>query len=1154
VTREAIATGAERAGVAAASPQVADDSIESFIAALAARDVRLTLDGEKLRVNAPAGALDDASKATLRRRKAEVIAALAASPAPGSLRRVPRTGPLPVSFAQQRLWFLDQMQPGSAHYNVALPLRIAGPLDTAALTRALDGLTQRHESLRLRIRNEDGNPRAEIMEGVASAVRFADVSELPPELREPEAVRLAGARGHEPFDLARGPMVRYLVVRIAPDEHMLLIVMHHIASDGWSLSVAAREICALYDAEVAGRPSPLPPLAVQYVDYAAWQREQMNSGLLVRQLTYWQRELAGAPAVLELPTDRPRPAGQSFRGGSCVRRMSPELLDGVRALGRAHDATLYMTLLGAWQVLLSRYSGQEDVVVGSPMANRDRPELEALIGCFVNNVVLRGRLEGNPTFAEYLTQVKSTVIRAFDHRDLPFDRLVEGLRPERSTSHSPIFQTLLTLHSFPIERMRPAGLDVDVVELGDAAPASARFDVTLEMDEHEGGLRMRYEYATDLFDAATIDRMHASYLTLLANVVADAGQRVRDVPLLADEDVGRLLAAVNATDLAHDRTQRVHDLVRATVERVPDAVAVVAADETLSYAALERRANQLARLLASRGVRPGALVGVCLDRTASLPVTLLAVLKAGAAYVPLDPAHPAERLAYTLTDARVACVVTEARLADAVATARVPLLFLDEEADALAAQPADDPGTPVAPEDLAYVIYTSGSTGRPKGVEIEHRNLVNFLRGMQQEPGIAADDVLLAVTTPSFDIAGLELFLPLVAGARTVIASRGDLLDGERLIALADECGATMMQATPATWRLMIDAGWAGAPGLTALCGGEALPRDLARDLEARVGALWNMYGPTETTVWSTVHRVGELDRDVPIGHPIANTTVYVLDASGRPAPTGVAGELCIGGEGVARGYRGRPELTAEKFVTVALPGRAPERVYRTGDVVRLRGDLALEFVGRRDHQVKVRGYRIELGEIESVLAEHPVVRRCVVIVREDAPGDVRLVAYVVPSEGDEVAAEALRGLLRSRLPDYMVPSAIVPLPELPLTPNGKIDRKALPAPAAARAAAASAPEPVMTDAQRRVAAVWRSVLRLERVGLYENFFDLGGHSLLVVKVHAALRREFGVELTVVDLFQRTTIAAQADLLSDTTTRDAGLHRAQARLARQALV
>ncbi|MBC7840750.1 MAG: amino acid adenylation domain-containing protein [Gemmatimonadaceae bacterium] len=1128
--------------------------VQQLLDELALRDVRLTLDGEKLKVNAPAGALDPGLKARLAESKAEILAVLQrASASRSGLRRVSRTAPLPISYAQQRLWFLDQMQPGNAHYNIAFPLRIRGLLNVEAMVGAIDAVPRRHEALRTRIRDVDGNPRAELMESLDSIVRMADVSHLPVGERVREAQRLAHTLGASPFDLASGPLMSCLLVRLAPDDHVLALCMHHIASDGWSISVAAREIGVNYGAAVAGRPSPLPPLELQYIDFAAWQREQMNAGLLVKQLAFWQRELAGAPVLLELPADRPRPAVQSNRGSRLKLRLTPEQLVACKAFSRAHDATLYMTLLAAWQVLLHRYSGQDDIMVGSPLANRDDPALEPVVGCFVNNVVMRGRLAGNPMFRDLLAQTATTVLGAFDNREVPFDRVVEAMRPERSTSHSPVFQAMFTLHSFPIDPAQPVGLQVDLLEMYDDGGGAARFDLTLEIDEHEEGLRVVYEYATDLFDESTIARMHGQYAELLHQVVARPELRLSDIPLLTESDQRLLLDEVNATVFAHDRTVCIHELVSVSAAETPDAIAVQAPDATLTYHQLDRRANQMAQLLRERGVSDGSLVGICLDRIADLPVALLAVLKAGAAYVPMDPSHPADRLVYTLTDATVACVITESRFAELVSSATAPLLLVDDDNGAIMAQSSHAPTTKVQPSDLAYVIYTSGSTGRPKGVEVEHRNVVNFLRCMQHEPGFSRDDVLLAVTTPSFDIAGLELFLPLICGARIVMASRGDVLDGEQLTRLLNACHATVMQATPATWRLMLDAGWTGGANLRVLCGGEAMPRDLARDLLRCTSDVWNMYGPTETTIWSTTHRVTNVSQDVPIGHPIGNTTVYVLDASNRPTPIGVAGELCIGGEGVARGYRERPELTADKFVTVSLADRTPERLYRTGDVVRVRSDLSLEFVGRRDHQVKVRGYRIELGEIESVLVEDLTVRRAVVIVREDVPGDQRLVAYVVPEpDGAQVDADGLRALLRSRLPEYMVPATIVSLSDLPLTPNGKIDRKALPAPAAPPRAPGESATVVMTDPQRRVAAIWRDVLRIEHLGVEDNFFDRGGHSLLVVKVHAALRREFQRDLTLVDLFQHTTIAAQAALLSsDPTDRDVTMQRARARAARQ---
>ena len=1092
--------------------------------------------------------MDSVLKAELARRKPELVSALRASVGVPALRKVPRAGTLPVSFAQQRLWFLDQIQPGASQYNIVFGLRLTGQLDEDAMRSALDEIVRRHEPLHTAVHQNGSGPEARLNTVHDTTLEIIDVRSLAPDAREAEAQRLARAHTEKSFDLSRSPMAAFRLIRVSDDERWLIASLHHIASDGWSIAVVMRELYELYDARVLGRAPSLPSLDIQYVDYAAWQHALVDRGVFARQLDYWRSELAGAPALLDLPTDRPRPAVQTSRGARVRFYADDALYQSLKTFSLSEGVTLYMTLLAVWQILLHRHSGQDDIVVGSPMANRDRPELEPLVGCFVNNVAMRGRLSGNPTVREFLGRVKSTVLNAFDNREVPFDQLVDALRPERSTSHSPLFQVLFTLHSFPVEKAHLSGVEAELLPAVSDQHEWARFDIALDVDELEASLRMVYEYATDLFDDATIRRLHSQYLTLLREVVADPTRRVADIPLLTADEQRTLLAELNATDRDHDREPCVHELVLATAAARPDAIAVETAAERLTYAELVARATRTAHVLRSHGARPGATIGVCLDRTADLPVSLLAVLLSGAAYVPVDPAHPAERLAHTLHDAGVLCVLTAKGLLDGV-DLTMPTILVD--APTLAEQHTDTIVSSVQPGDLAYVIYTSGSTGRPKGVEVEHRNVVNFLHAMQQEPGFSADDVLLAVTTPSFDIAGLEMWLPLITGGRVVIASRGDVLDGERLRALLDEHSVTMLQATPTTWRLLVDAGWSGSPTLRGLCGGERMPRELARELVPRVGSLWNMYGPTETTIWSTVHRVTDWNREISIGRPIANTTVYVVDAGGHQAPIGVAGELCIGGEGVARGYRDRPELTAEKFVTVNFSDRGPERVYRTGDVVRLLGDLTIEYVGRRDFQVKVRGHRIELGEIETVLAEHASVDRNVVIVREDNPGDQRIVAYVVPKQPHAGATESMFALLRTRLPEYMVPSAIVVLDALPLTGNGKIDRKALPAPkTAARDASDPVVGPIMTDTQRRVAAVWCEALKIERVGLHDNFFDIGGHSLLVVKVHAALKREFGRELTVLDLFQRSTVASQADLLGDTSSSDAGLRRAQARAAR----
>jgi amino acid adenylation domain-containing protein len=1135
-----------------AGPTVRAGDGPALLASLEKRDIRLSLEGERLKVNAPKGALDAAAKALLTERKAELLEALRArdAAANGAVRRLPRGCALPVSSAQQRLWFLDRMDPGRPEYNLGLGVRFRGPLDERSMRRAVDALVARHESLHMRLIEAGGSPVTHILSEVDAPFEVVDLAPLAPEARETEALRLLGQCLRQPFDLAQGPLCRFQLTRLTSQEHLLTICMHHAASDGWSLVIAVEEIFRLYEAFAAGRAPVLAELPVQYADYAAWEREQLHSGRMTQHLTFWKQQLAGAPVVLEMPLDRPRPAAQSFRGARMRRELDGELLQQLKQFSRQQGATLFMTLVAVWQVLLHRYSGQDEIMVGSPVANRSLPVFEGLIGCIVNNVVLRGNLAGNPTFSEYLARVKQTTLDAFEHCELPFDVLVEGVNPQRTASHAPLFQVLFTFLSFPTNTTPPAGLTAEMVESDTRA---SRFDLTIELLERDGRLSGLYEYATDLFDEATIDRLHSHFETLLRAVAADPSRSIRDLPLLTREDERLLMEKWNDTVVEHDRGRCVHQLLEAVARAQPDAVAVIGGEETLTYAQLEQRANQLAHLLRNRGIEPGALVGVCLDRTVDMPIALAAVLKAGAAYVPLDPAHPADRLSYTLQDAGVACVITLTRFAEQVADAGAPLLALDELHAELAKQPSTAPTVAVKPEDLCYVIYTSGSTGRPKGVQVEHRNVVSFLEAMRREPGLDSHDVLLAVTTLSFDIAGLEMWLPLTVGARIVVASRTDVLDGQRLAELMETHNVSLLQATPATWRLLLETGWAGRQNLKALCGGEALQRDLAISLVDRVGELWNVYGPTETTIWSTVNRVLDPHMAIPIGHPIANTRVYVLEPSGQPAPVGVAGELCIAGEGIARGYRNRPELTAEKFATIALPQNRSERVYRTGDMARFRADGQLEFLGRRDTQVKVRGYRIELGEIEAVLATHAGIKECVVVVREDTPGDQRLVGYVVAVGGTQFDAESARTTLRGRLPEYMLPNLFVTLSMLPLTPNGKIDRKALPKPHAAVAAdeTGAADDVLMTSPQRRVAGIWRDVLRVGRIGLYDNFFDLGGHSLLLVKLQSALKREFSSDIALVDLFQRTTVAAQAERMSSTATASDALKRAQARAVKQ---
>ncbi|MFL5539303.1 MAG: non-ribosomal peptide synthetase, partial [Longimicrobiaceae bacterium] len=812
----------------------------------------------------------------------------------------------PLSFQQQRLWFLDQFEPGTPLYNIPSVLRIRGAFDADALARAVDEIVRRHEVLRTVFRLVGETPMQVIGPGPSPRLQRADLSHLEAEAREAEVRRRADAEAAAPFDLEQGPPARFILARLADDDHLLLVTMHHIVSDGWSFNVFAKELWALYEAFSSGRPSPLPEPELQYADAAVWQREQLQGEVLERELAWWRERLAGAPMALELPTDRPRPARQSTAGKQLRGRVPAPLAARLREVARQDDATLFMVLLAAFQLLLARYTGQDDVLVGTPIANRTVAEVEELIGFFANTLVLRTRLDGDPTFRELLVRVRETVLGAHEHQDIPFEKLVEELAPERDLSRPPLFQVMFIFQNASGPAERSHGLRLEAVE---SEGGSAKFELTVGLRERtDGALQLGLEFPTALFDRATAERIAGHYLALLEGIAAHPGARVRDLPLMHEEERRRLLEEWNATG-RDVPPGLVHDLFAARARTTPGATAVAAADGTLTYGELDERSTRLAHHLRGLGVAPGALVALCVERSAEMLVALLGVLKAGGAYLPLDPDYPAERLAYMLADSGARVLLTQARLEGRLsAAAGVATVRVDADWPAVAALSAAplDPGATA--DDLAYVIYTSGSTGRPKGVEVRHGGVANFLHSLRQEPGMGEGDALVAVTTLSFDIAVLELFLPLVAGGTTVVATREQASDPAQLQALLARPGVTAMQATPATWRMLLDAGWTPPRSLRVLCGGEALPRELADRLLAGGAEVWNLYGPTETTIWSAAWRV-EAGGPVVIGRPIANTRLYVLDPHGTPTPTGVPGELWIGGAGVARGYLGRPGL-----------------------------------------------------------------------------------------------------------------------------------------------------------------------------------------------------------------------------------------------------
>ncbi|HEX6745680.1 MAG TPA: amino acid adenylation domain-containing protein [Longimicrobium sp.] len=1017
----------------------------------------------------------------------------------------------PLSFAQQRLWFLEQLGGAGAAYHLPSALRLTGRLDVAALQRSLDEVVSRHEALRATFLAPDGEPIQIFAKHLPVPLRVADASGLPAEEHEAAVARWLADEVGEPFDLARGAL-RAGLLRLGDEEHVLAVTMHHIVTDGWSLNIFVREMAALYAAFSRGEASPLPAEApAQYGAFVRWQRERLQGERLAAEVGYWRDRLEGAPPVLELPLDRPRPRVQSFRGASHWVHLGDGLTREVREFSRGAGTTVFSTVLAAFTAVVSRLAAQDDVVLGTPVAGRTRAELESAIGMFINTLVLRTRVDPEESFTELLRRVRKTVLDAQAHQEVPFEKIVEELQPERRLSHAPVFQVLVAELVGGPEAVSLPGLTLTPL---DSAPGTSRFDLTLSIAEVGGALAGKLEYNTDLFDAATVARLGERFRAVLAAAVRDPALRIHQLPLLLDDERAAVLAAAADATPAEVAATTVCAAVERHAAEDGARPAVAFEGRELSYEEVNRRANRIAHGLRRLGVAPGDRVALYVERSLEMVPALLGILKAGAVYVPLDPEHPRERAAWVLGDCAPALVLTQQHLAAALPAAHRAVAL---DAGAFDGDAETDP-SPVAPEQAAYVIYTSGSTGRPKGVQVSHRALWNLLASMAAEPGLSADDTLLAVTTLTFDISLLELLLPLAVGARVVVAAAGVAADGEALAELLAREGATVMQATPSGWRVLVESGWEGDRSLRMLCGGEALPADLAEALLARGGELWNVYGPTETTIWSAVHRVVH-GGGVPLGHPVANTEIHVLDAFGAPQPFGVPGEVHIGGRGVADGYLGRPALTAERFVPHPFAARGGERLYRTGDLARRRADGSLEFLGRADNQVKVRGFRIELGEIEAVLQEHPQVREAAVALQ---PGE-RLAAFAA---GAGASGRELLAYLRERLPAYMVPASCTVLDALPRSPSGKIDRARLPvADVQVESAEYVAPR---TPLEETVAEAWGEALGRARVGAHDNFFELGGHSLLAARVMHRLRRELGVSLPLHVLFEHPTVAGLA--------------------------
>ncbi len=1037
----------------------------------------------------------------------------------------------PTSFAQQRLWLLDQLEPNSVAYNLLWAVRINISLNVEALERSLNAIIQRHEILRTIFVAKDGQPMQMIIPRLTVPLPLVNLQHLSETEQETEMLRLMNEEAQHPLDLSHGPLLRTTLLRLKAQEHVLIMSIHHIIFDGWSGGVFFRELIAFYETFANDQPSTLPDLPVQYADFAVWQREALQGERLATQLAYWKKQLAGAPTILTLPTDRPRPSTLTNRGSNCFFKLPTSLSEALKALSHQEGVSLFMTLVASFQTLLYRYSGQEDILLGTATAERSQAELEHLIGFFINTLVLRTDLSGNPTFRELLKRVREVTLEANAYQDVPFEYLVKELQPDRLLGQNPFFQVLLTLE--PPEPILPAGWAFPEMDIKTSA---AKFDLSLEISDRPDGLVPYLEYNADLFDEATIVRMVEHWQTLLEGIVANPSQRLLELPLLTEAERHQLLVDWNATEMAYPKDRGIHQLFEEQVERTPDAVAVVFEQQRLTYRELNVRVNQLAHHLQQLGVEPEMLVGICVERSMEMVVGLLGILKAGGAYVPLDPTFPPERLTFMLEDAQVSVLLTQQHLIERLPKHEAKVVCLDTEWKAIAQESEENLTSDIIGENLAYMLYTSGSTGRPKGVLATHRAALNRFNWMWETYPFESAEVCCQKTSLSFVDSVWEIFGPLLQGIRIVIIPDAVINDPEQMLQTLAAHSVTRIVLVPSLLQVLLDTKADIQNQLPDLkywvSSGEALPLQLTlRFLNSMPkSVLINLYGSSEVAADATCYdtRNSKSQTCVPIGRPIANTQIYLLDRHMQLVPIGVPGELHIGGDGLARGYFNRSELTAEKFVPNPFRPEPRALLYKTGDWARYLPDGDIEYLGRLDHQVKIHGFRIELGEIEAVLGEHPALRQAVVVAREDVPGDKRLVAYVVLHKRQTASIGDLQRHVMKHLPVYMIPFVFVLLEALPLMPNGKVNRLALPAPDRTHFKLETFVAP-QTQMEEVMVGIWSQMLGIEQVGIHDNFFVLGGHSLLAMQIISRLRVALEVELPLRFFFEAPTIAELAE-------------------------
>ncbi|MBV6623053.1 MAG: amino acid adenylation domain-containing protein [Rivularia sp. (in: Bacteria)] len=1079
-----------------------------------------------------------------------------------SLEKIESAEFYPLSFAQQRLWFLNKLEPGNRAYNISLAVNLKGELDVVVLEQSINEIIRRHEALRTTFTTVNGQPLQVIASCLKLSLPVIDYQKNIDLQGDSAIVQLLTEQSQQPFDLTQGPLLRAKVLRLAPQKHILLLSMHHIISDAWSTEVLLKEIGTLYKAFLAGTASPLPEISIQYKDFAQWQRQWLQGETLETQLSYWKQQLEDIPAALQLPTDKPRPLVQTSNGSQQSIELSGEVINRLKEIACQENATLFMLLLAAFGAFLYRYTGQDDIAVGSPIANRNRDEVKGLIGFFVNTLVLRTDMSGNPTFTQLLERVKKVALQAYTYQDLPFEQLVEVLQPERDTSRTPLFQVMFSVQDYSQLPDIP-GLTLDLVKI---EPKTAQFDLSASIELRQTAVMAAFEYNTDLFDNLTITKMLGHFENLLSGVAENPQLKLSQLPLLSQADCEELLEySTNKSQIFNAPSQVeqcIHQQFEARVIKTPDAVAVVSDEQYLTYKQLNERSNQLAHYLKSLGVEPEVLVGICVERSLEMIVALLAILKAGGAYVPLDPNYPKERLALMLEDAQAPVLLTTSVLLDALPENQSQIVCLDRDWQIIAEYSDENPISDTKSENLAYVIYTSGSTGRPKGVTIEHRSLSNYINNACIEFEIKSSDRVLQFASISFDTAAEEIFSCLVSGAALILRTDDMLSSISHFLERCDKWQVTILDLPTAFWH-QVSAQFA-TENLTipdsvrlVIIGGEKANRNYLDIWQQKVGKqvrLVNTYGPTETTIVATTCDLSSIATtdEVLIGKAISQVQTYVLSPEDlQLVPVGVAGELCIGGVGIARGYLNQPELTAQRFIANPYSTEPKARIYKTGDLVRYLADGNLEFLGRIDNQVKIRGFRIELSEIEVLLNQHLDVKESVVVSREETIGSQRLVAYIVPEKEDIKLVHSLRKYLKEHLPEYMLPASFVMLNNLPINVNGKLDRKALP-----KATDFShdfnvnyvAPS---NEVEKKIANIWQEVLQLEKVGMEDNFFDLGGHSLLILQVQSKLQKVLNQSISATDLFKYPNISALANYLNREQNQKASFQGIRSRAEKQ---